>query len=46
VLEDYAGLLEVLPARAVLQAHRATEKRIHAILQGHRQAPDVEVMDL
>ena len=29
VLEDYADAIAQLPARTVIQAHRATEKRIH-----------------
>lgn len=32
VLEDYAELLEQLPARTVIQAHRLTEQRIREIL--------------
>lgn len=46
VLEDYADLLDALPHRAVMQAHRITEKRIAAILVGRHQPHDVEVMDL
>lgn len=46
VLEDYAELLEQLPARIVIDAHRRTEQRIREILAGKRQAHDVEVMDL
>ena len=46
VLEDYGDLLEVLPARTMIQAHRDTEKRIHAILAGKKRPHDVEVMDL
>lgn len=33
VLEDYASVLEVLPARTVLRAHRLTEVRIIGILK-------------
>jgi len=46
VLEDYAELLDQLPARIVIQAHRLTERRIQQILAGQRQAHDVEVIDL
>lgn len=46
VLEDYAGLLAVLPARTMIKAHRETERRIHEILMGKKKAHDVEVMDL
>lgn len=46
VLEDYAAALEALPARTVIRAHRATEKRIRDILADKRRAHDVEVMDL
>jgi hypothetical protein len=46
VLEDYAAVLEQVPARTMLQAHRATEKRIHEILQGRRRPHDVEIMNL
>jgi hypothetical protein len=46
VLEDYAELLAILPARTVIRAHRLTERRIAAILAGKRRPHDVEVMDL
>lgn len=46
VLEDYAALLEQLPERTVIRAHRLTERRIHQILAGKRRPHDVEVMDL
>lgn len=46
VLEDYAELLEQLPARTVIQAHRLTEQRIREILAGRKRPKDVEVMDL
>lgn len=46
VLEDYAAVLEQVPARTMLQAHRQTEKRIHEILQGRKRPHDCEVMDL
>lgn len=44
LLEDYAGLLEVLPARTVIDCHRKTERRIREILLGKRAAHDVEVI--
>ena len=46
VLEDYAAVLEQVPARTMLQAHRQTEKRIHEILQGRKRPHDCEIMDL
>lgn len=46
VLEDYASLLEALPERAMVRAHRLTEARIADILAGRRRPHDVEVMDL
>lgn len=46
VLEDYSAALEVVPHRAVVTCHRETEKRMHEILAGRRQAHDVEVVDL
>ncbi len=46
VLEDYAEAVNSLPARVMIRAHRATEKRIRDILQGKKRPHDVEVMDL
>jgi hypothetical protein len=46
VLADYSDLLEVLPARTMIKAHRETERRIHEILAGKKKPHDVEVMDL
>ncbi len=46
VLEDYSDLLEVLPARTMIKAHRETERRIHEILTGKKRPHDVEVMNL
>lgn len=41
VLEDYAAVLEALPARTVIQAHRRTEIRIRDLLSGRaRRAGD------
>lgn len=46
VLADYSDLLEALPARTMIKAHRETERRIHEILAGKKKPHDVEVMDL
>ncbi len=46
VLEDYAGAIDVLSARAMVRCHRMTERRIAEILAGKRQPHDVEVVDL
>ena len=46
VLQDYASALQQLPARTIIQAHRATEHRIRAIQYGQAQAHDVEVIAL
>jgi hypothetical protein len=46
VLEDYSDMLEVLPARTMIKAHRETERRIHEILAGKKKPHDVEIMDL
>ena len=43
VLEDYAALLDVLPARAMIRCHRLTEKRLHELLEGKRKPHDVEI---
>ncbi|MEN9589052.1 MAG: hypothetical protein RLZZ481_838 [Pseudomonadota bacterium] len=45
VLEDYAAVLDVLPARTVIAAHRNTERRIQEILAGKRKPHDVELAD-
>lgn len=46
VLEDYAAVLEQIPHRTALEAHRRTERRIHEISSGRRRPHDVEVMNL
>jgi hypothetical protein len=46
VLHVYRDLLEALPARTMIKAHRETERRIHEILAGKKKPHDVEVMDL
>ncbi len=45
VLEDYAAVIEQLPQRTVMQAHRRTEKRIHDILAGRKRPHDVEIIN-
>ena len=46
VLQDYTDMLDALPARTMIKAHRETERRIHEILSGKKKPHDVEVMDL
>lgn len=46
VLEDYAEVLAVLPARTVIACHRATEKRLKEIMSGRRMPHDVEIVSL
>ena len=46
VLEDYAAVLDAVPARTMIRCHRATEKRIREILAGKKKPHDVEVVDL
>lgn len=46
VLEDYAEMLEQLPARTMVRCHRLTERRIREVLAGKKQPHDVEVVDL
>ena len=46
VLADYSDLLESLPARTMIKAHRETERRIHEILAVKKKPHDVEIMDL
>lgn len=46
VLEDYAAVLSVLPARTMIRCHRLTEKRISDILAGKRRPHDIEVINL
>jgi len=43
LLEDYAIILESLPARTMIHCHRLTEKRLQGILQGRKQAHDVVI---
>jgi hypothetical protein len=46
VLEDYAALLNVLPARTMIRCHRLTEQRLHELLDGKRKPHDVLVTAL
>lgn len=46
VLADYAMVLSTLPERTMVNAHRATEKRIRGIVAGNRQSHDVQVIAL
>jgi hypothetical protein len=46
VLEDYADLLEVLPARTVIKCHRITERRVRKIMHGIKESHDIQVMAL
>lgn len=46
VLEDYAEVIDALPARTMMKCHRLTERRNHKIIQGKKQAHDVEVCGL
>lgn len=43
VLEDYAGLIKVLPARVMIHCHRKTEMKMHDILRGKARPQDVIV---
>ena len=43
VLESYAELLDVLPARTMYKCHRLTERRLHELFAGKRQAHDVVI---
>jgi hypothetical protein len=44
VLEDYALLINQLPARVMVRCHRLTERRVQAILRGQAQAHDVRIV--
>lgn len=46
VLEDYAQVLEQLPARTMMQAQRNTEKRILAMQRGLVKRHDVQLVAL
>lgn len=44
VLKDYVAVLEVLPARVIVNCHRQTERRIREILAGKRKPHDIEII--
>jgi len=44
VLEDYAALLDALPARTMVRAHLLTERRIWDVLDGRGRAHGVRVV--
>lgn len=46
VLEDYAMVLEALPERVMMQAHRQTERRIYEIVGGKAKPHDVRVRNV
>jgi len=46
VLENYAVVLEQVPARTMVRCHRRTERRIREILVGRGRTGDVQVMSL
>lgn len=43
VLEDYAALIEIMPARVMIHCHRKTEKRLHDMIRGKAKSHDVIV---
>lgn len=43
ILEDYAMVLESLPARTMIHCHRLTEKRLQEIMKGKMKSHDVSV---
>ena len=43
LLEDYAMVLESLPARTMIHCHRLTEKRLHKILDGKPRSHDIQL---
>jgi len=46
ILEDYADVLDALPARTMVSCHRQTERRLREILAGKKLPHDVEIIDL
>ncbi|MFN3495760.1 MAG: hypothetical protein ACK40L_14755 [Hydrogenophaga sp.] len=46
VLESYAELIEQLPERTVIRAHRLTERRIFEINSGKSRQHDVQIVAL
>lgn len=43
ILEDYCTVLDNLPARTMIQAHRQTESRVTKIIQGKGKPHDLKV---
>ena len=43
ILEDYCTVLDNLPARTIIQAHRQTESRVIKIVQGKSKPHDLRV---
>jgi uncharacterized protein YyaL (SSP411 family) len=43
VLEDYAEAIRTIPARTMLQCHRATEQRLQELLKGNGKERDIVV---
>jgi hypothetical protein len=43
ILQDYCEVLENLPARTMIQAHRQTESRVTKIIQGKSKPHDLRV---
>ena len=43
ILEDYCEVLDNLPARTMIQAHRQTVSRVTKIVQGKRKSHDITV---
>jgi hypothetical protein len=46
VLDDFASVIEQVPARTMVRCHRRTERRIRDILTGRGRSADVQVMSL
>lgn len=46
VLEDYAAVIEQLPARTMIHCHRLTERRLRDILAGKKRPHDVEIVNI
>ena len=44
LLEDYAMVLESLPARTMIHCHRLTEQRLQGILKGRKHDHDVVIL--
>ena len=43
ILEDYAAVLEQIPARTAIMAHIKTERRVQEILRGKRKPHDIKL---